>query len=71
MCVTSLARPIPWLTRAAVAATIQELQALCARLGVQPKRLDVPADVAAFLGSLVPEHGAFNFDLLPLAGDVE
>eukprot|EP00965_Chrysotila_dentata_P118853 3930383-Pleurochrysis_carterae.AAC.1 len=50
---------------------IQELHALCARLGVQPKRLDVPADVAAFLGSLVPEHVALNFHLLPLAGDVE
>eukprot|EP00965_Chrysotila_dentata_P010865 353262-Pleurochrysis_carterae.AAC.1 len=49
----------------------QELLALCARLGVQSKRLDVPSDVAAFLGSLVPKHGAFNFDLLPLAGDVE
>eukprot|EP00965_Chrysotila_dentata_P162571 5368031-Pleurochrysis_carterae.AAC.1 len=50
---------------------IQELHALCARRGVQPKRLDVPADVAAFLGYLVPEHRAFNFDLLPLAGDFE
>eukprot|EP00965_Chrysotila_dentata_P039554 1314731-Pleurochrysis_carterae.AAC.1 len=49
----------------------QELHALCARLGKQPKRLDVTSDVAAFLGSLVPEHGAFNFDLLPLAGDIE
>eukprot|EP00965_Chrysotila_dentata_P012774 422023-Pleurochrysis_carterae.AAC.1 len=50
---------------------VQELHALCAQLGVHPKRLDVPSDVAAFLGSLVPEHGVFNFDLLPLAGDVE
>eukprot|EP00965_Chrysotila_dentata_P163256 5392310-Pleurochrysis_carterae.AAC.1 len=50
---------------------IQELHALCARLGVQPKCLDVPPDVATFLGSLAPEHGAFNFDLFPLAGDVE
>eukprot|EP00965_Chrysotila_dentata_P169985 5610875-Pleurochrysis_carterae.AAC.2 len=50
----------------------QELHALCARLGVHPKSLDMPcSDVAAFLGSLVPEHGVFNFDLLPLAGDVE
>eukprot|EP00965_Chrysotila_dentata_P147192 4859787-Pleurochrysis_carterae.AAC.1 len=49
----------------------QNLHALCARLGVHPKRLHVPPDVAAFLGPLAPEHGAFNFDLLPLAGDVE
>eukprot|EP00965_Chrysotila_dentata_P144484 4772523-Pleurochrysis_carterae.AAC.1 len=49
----------------------QELHALCALLDVHPKRLDVPPGVAAFLGSLVPEHGAFNFDLLPLAGDIE
>eukprot|EP00965_Chrysotila_dentata_P066849 2213156-Pleurochrysis_carterae.AAC.1 len=48
-----------------------ELHALCARLGVHPTRLDVPPDVAAFLASLVPEHGVFDFDLLPLAGDVE
>eukprot|EP00965_Chrysotila_dentata_P189610 6173408-Pleurochrysis_carterae.AAC.1 len=51
---------------------VQALYALCARLGVHPQRLRVPPDViAAFLGLLVPEHGAFNFDLLPLAGDVE
>eukprot|EP00965_Chrysotila_dentata_P169986 5610876-Pleurochrysis_carterae.AAC.1 len=31
----------------------QELHALCARLGVHPKRLDVRFHVAAFLGSLV------------------
>eukprot|EP00965_Chrysotila_dentata_P046856 1555208-Pleurochrysis_carterae.AAC.1 len=35
----------------------QKLYALCARLGVHPKRLQVPPDVAAFLGALVPEHG--------------
>eukprot|EP00965_Chrysotila_dentata_P115785 3826584-Pleurochrysis_carterae.AAC.1 len=49
----------------------QELYALCARLKVHPKCLQVPPDVAASLGSLVSEHGVFNFDLLPLAGDVE
>eukprot|EP00965_Chrysotila_dentata_P062768 2079418-Pleurochrysis_carterae.AAC.1 len=49
----------------------QDLNALCARLGVRPQRLNVPSEVAAFLGLLVPEHGAFNFDLLPLTGDVE
>eukprot|EP00965_Chrysotila_dentata_P073450 2426011-Pleurochrysis_carterae.AAC.1 len=49
----------------------QELYALCARLGVHPKCLQVPPDVAAFLGALVLEHGVFNYDLLPLAGDVE
>eukprot|EP00965_Chrysotila_dentata_P051276 1700330-Pleurochrysis_carterae.AAC.1 len=31
---------------------LQELYALCARLGVHPKRLHVPPDVAAFLGPL-------------------
>eukprot|EP00965_Chrysotila_dentata_P010322 336003-Pleurochrysis_carterae.AAC.3 len=70
-CATSLARPTPWLMHAAAAAFRRQLYALCARLGVHPKRLQVPPDVAAFLGLLVPEHGAFNFDLLPLAGDVE
>eukprot|EP00965_Chrysotila_dentata_P165834 5474940-Pleurochrysis_carterae.AAC.1 len=49
----------------------QELYALCAQLGVHPKRLQVPPDVAAFLGALVPEHGVFNYDLLHLAGDIE
>eukprot|EP00965_Chrysotila_dentata_P185340 6118785-Pleurochrysis_carterae.AAC.1 len=49
----------------------QDLYALCARLGVHPQRLQVPPHVAAFLGPLAPEHGAFNFDVLPLAGDVE
>eukprot|EP00965_Chrysotila_dentata_P256556 6212578-Pleurochrysis_carterae.AAC.3 len=50
----------------------QQLYALCARLGVHLKCLQVPPDVAAFLGSLVPEHGVFHFHLLPLmAGDVE
>eukprot|EP00965_Chrysotila_dentata_P065337 2165053-Pleurochrysis_carterae.AAC.1 len=49
----------------------QELYALCARLGVHPKRLQVPPEVAVFLGALVPEHGVFNYDLLPLVGDVE
>eukprot|EP00965_Chrysotila_dentata_P227780 6196219-Pleurochrysis_carterae.AAC.2 len=49
----------------------QEPYALCARLGVYPKRLPVPPEVAAFLEELVPEHGAFNFDFLLLAGDVE
>eukprot|EP00965_Chrysotila_dentata_P154312 5099887-Pleurochrysis_carterae.AAC.1 len=49
----------------------QELYALCARLGLHPKCNQVPPDVAAFLGALVPEHGVFNYDLLPLDGDVE
>eukprot|EP00965_Chrysotila_dentata_P142132 4698901-Pleurochrysis_carterae.AAC.2 len=40
-----------------------KLYALCARLGVHPKRLDVPPDVAAFHASLAPDHGVFNFDL--------
>eukprot|EP00965_Chrysotila_dentata_P013069 431356-Pleurochrysis_carterae.AAC.1 len=44
----------------------QDLYALCARLGVHPQRLQVPPLVAAFLGPLAPEHGAFNFDLLPV-----
>eukprot|EP00965_Chrysotila_dentata_P006131 200484-Pleurochrysis_carterae.AAC.2 len=48
----------------------QELYALCVRLAVHPERLEVPPDVAAYLGPLVPEHGAFDFDLLYLAGDV-
>eukprot|EP00965_Chrysotila_dentata_P055131 1829753-Pleurochrysis_carterae.AAC.1 len=48
----------------------QDLYALCARLiGVYPQRLQVPPPVAAFLGPLAPEHGAFIFDLLLLAGD--
>eukprot|EP00965_Chrysotila_dentata_P078111 2575634-Pleurochrysis_carterae.AAC.1 len=46
---------------------LQELYAICARLGVHPKRLQVPPDVAAFLSALVPEHGVFNYDLLHLA----
>eukprot|EP00965_Chrysotila_dentata_P009287 302667-Pleurochrysis_carterae.AAC.1 len=50
---------------------LQKIHALCARLGLQPRRLDVPSDVAAFLSSLVPDYGAFNFDLLPLTGEVE
>eukprot|EP00965_Chrysotila_dentata_P263266 6214798-Pleurochrysis_carterae.AAC.5 len=50
---------------------LQKLHALCARLGVNPERLEVLPHVAAFLGSLIPEHGVFNFDLLTLAGDVE
>eukprot|EP00965_Chrysotila_dentata_P002272 74426-Pleurochrysis_carterae.AAC.1 len=51
---------------------LQECYALCARLGVHPKRLQMPPDVAAFLGALVPEHEVFSYDLLHLAaGDVE
>eukprot|EP00965_Chrysotila_dentata_P064895 2151103-Pleurochrysis_carterae.AAC.1 len=50
---------------------LRDLYALCARLGVHPKRLPVPPDVAASLEELVPGHGAFNFDLLPLVCDVE
>eukprot|EP00965_Chrysotila_dentata_P075613 2497250-Pleurochrysis_carterae.AAC.1 len=49
----------------------QKLYLLCARLGVHPKCLQALPDVAAFLGELVPEHGAFKLDLLLLAGDVE
>eukprot|EP00965_Chrysotila_dentata_P239880 6203364-Pleurochrysis_carterae.AAC.3 len=45
-----------------------DLYALCARLGVHSKRLHVPHNVAAFLSPLVPEQGAFNFDMLLLAG---
>eukprot|EP00965_Chrysotila_dentata_P163623 5402733-Pleurochrysis_carterae.AAC.3 len=44
---------------------------LCATRCEPSKRLDVPSDVAAFLRSLVPEHGVLNFDLTPLAGDIE
>eukprot|EP00965_Chrysotila_dentata_P068596 2266974-Pleurochrysis_carterae.AAC.3 len=50
---------------------LQELYALCAGLGVHPKRLQVPPDVSAFLNPLVPEHKAFNLDLLPLPCDPE
>eukprot|EP00965_Chrysotila_dentata_P156009 5155204-Pleurochrysis_carterae.AAC.1 len=49
----------------------QELHALCARLGVHPKRLPVPLDVAIFFEESVPEYGAFNFDLCPWTSDVE
>eukprot|EP00965_Chrysotila_dentata_P056199 1863610-Pleurochrysis_carterae.AAC.1 len=50
---------------------LRNLYALWARIGVHPQRLPVPPDVAAFLEELVPGHGDFKFDLLPLAGDVE
>eukprot|EP00965_Chrysotila_dentata_P254350 6211840-Pleurochrysis_carterae.AAC.5 len=68
MCATSLARPTPWLFVQSwpLSGTLRPL--FTPRYA---KRLEVPPDVATFLGSFVPEHGVFNFDLLPLAGDVE
>eukprot|EP00965_Chrysotila_dentata_P118013 3901062-Pleurochrysis_carterae.AAC.1 len=50
----------------------QELYAFCARLGVHPKCVQVPPDVTAFLGELVPERGASSTSTcFRVAGDVK